>query len=150
MWLISKMFIHKNSLCASWWPYLKWEQTKYMFIHTDMMLPGKAVKVKVKWPHYRPGVAQRVGRGIALLFHDHGTRRGWVVSSKPRLHFTPGKDPVPILQESGWAPGPVWMGRKSRPHRDLIPDRPALSQWLYWLSYLAHTRKSSRLRNVCD
>ena len=21
-------------------------------------------------------VAQRVGRGIALLFHDHGTRRG--------------------------------------------------------------------------
>jgi hypothetical protein len=25
---------------------------------------------------YRPGVAQRVGRGIALLFHDHGTRRG--------------------------------------------------------------------------
>jgi len=24
----------------------------------------------------RPGVAQRVGRGIALLFHDRGTRRG--------------------------------------------------------------------------
>jgi len=24
---------------------------------------------------YRPGVAQRVGRGIALLFHDRGTRR---------------------------------------------------------------------------
>ena len=23
-----------------------------------------------------PVVAQRVGRGIALLFHDHGTRRG--------------------------------------------------------------------------
>jgi len=23
-----------------------------------------------------PGVAQRVGRGIALLFHDRGTRRG--------------------------------------------------------------------------
>jgi len=31
---------------------------------------------KVKCSHYRPGVAQRVGRGIALLFHDHGTRRG--------------------------------------------------------------------------
>jgi len=25
---------------------------------------------------YMPGVAQRVGRGIALLFHDRGTRRG--------------------------------------------------------------------------
>jgi hypothetical protein len=32
--------------------------------------------VKLKKPRYRPDVAQRVGRGIALLFHDHGTRRG--------------------------------------------------------------------------
>ena len=31
---------------------------------------------KVKCSHYGPGVAQRVGRGIALLFHDGGTRRG--------------------------------------------------------------------------
>jgi len=36
----------------------------------------KYIKVKVKGSRYRPGVAQRVGRGIALLFHDHGTRRG--------------------------------------------------------------------------
>jgi len=48
-----------------------------------------------------------------------------VVSSTPRPHFTPRKDPVPILQEAGWAPGPVWTGGKSRPHRDSIPDRPA-------------------------
>ena len=67
------------------------------------------------------------GRGIALLFHDRGTRRGWVVSSTPRPHFTSGKDPVPILQEAGWAPGPVWTGGKSRPHRDSISDRPARS-----------------------
>jgi len=40
---------------------------------------------------------------------------------------TPGKDPVPIVQEAGWAPGPVWMGGKSRPYRDSIPDRPARS-----------------------
>ena len=32
--------------------------------------------VKVKCSRYRPGVAQRVCRGIALLFHDRGTRRG--------------------------------------------------------------------------
>jgi len=91
----------------------------------------------VKWSRYRPGVAQRVGRGIALLFHDRCTRR-WVVSSTPRPHFTPGKDPVPILQEAGWAPGPVWTGGKSRPHRDSIPERPARSQSLYRLSYPAH------------
>ena len=31
---------------------------------------------KVKRSGYRPGVAQRVGRGVPLLFHDRGTRRG--------------------------------------------------------------------------
>ena len=95
-------------------------------------------KKKVKWSRYRPGVAQRVGTSIAVLFHDRGTRRGWVVSSTPRPHFTPGKDPVPILQEVGWAPRPVWKGGKSRPHRDSIPERPARSQSLYRLSYPAH------------
>ena len=88
---------------------------------------------KVKWSRYRPGVAQRVGRGIALLFHDRSTRRGWVVSSTPRSHFTSRKDPVPILQEAGWAPGPVWTGWKSRPHRYSIPDRPPIvSRYTDW------------------
>ena len=82
---------------------------------------------KVKWSRYRPGVAQRLGRGIALLFHERGTKKGWVVSSTPRPHFTPGKNPVLILQEAGWAPGPVWTGGNFRPHRHSIPDRPACS-----------------------
>jgi len=50
-----------------------------------------------------------------------------VVSSTPRPHFTPGKDPVPILQEAGWAPGPVWKSGKSRPHRGSILDLLASS-----------------------
>jgi len=66
------------------------------------------IYIKVKWSRYGPGVAQSVGRGIALLFRDHGNRRGWVVSSTPRPHFAHRKDPVPILQEAGWAPGSVW------------------------------------------
>ena len=48
-------------------------------------------------------------------------------AARPGRTFTPGKDPVPILQEAGWAPGPVWTGGKSRQHRDSIPDRPASS-----------------------
>ena len=87
---------------------------------------------KLKWSRYRPGVAQREGRGIALLFHDRGTRRGSVVSSTPPPHSTPRKDPVPILQEAGWTPGPVWTGGKSRPHRDSIikvGDQYYLSFW---------------------
>jgi len=103
--------------------------TRYIYIY---------IKVKVKWSRYKPGVAQRVGRGIAVLFHDRGTWRGWVVSSTPRPHFTPGKEPVPTLLETGWAPGPVWTGGKSGLHRHSIPDRPALSQSLYRLSYPAH------------
>ena len=90
---------------------------------------------KVKWPRYSPGVAQRVGRGITLIFHYRGTRKGWVFSSTPRPHFTAGKDPVPILLEAGWTPGPVWTGGKSRPHRNSIPDRPARSlqiQSYFW------------------
>ena len=49
----------------------------------------------------------------------------------------PGKEPVPIVQEAGWAARPVWKGGKSRPHKDSIPDRPARSQLLYRLSYRA-------------
>ena len=86
-------------------------------------------------------MAQRVGRGIDLLFHDSGTRRWWVVSSTPRPHFIPGKHPVPILQETRLAQGPVWKGGKSHPHRDSIPDRPeqALVQFYKTrqISYLA-------------
>ena len=120
--------------------------TVLIWFDSKMMVPCRPKHVgifivilkKVTWSRYRPCVTQRVGRGIALLFHDRGTRRGWMVSSTPRPHFTPGKDPVPILQEAGWAPGLVWTGGKSRPHRDSIPDRPARSQSLHRLSYLAH------------
>jgi len=93
---------------------------------------------KAKCSLYRPCVAQRVGRGIALLFHDCGTRRGRVVSVTPRPHFIPGKELVPIVQEAWWASGSVWTGGKCRPHRNSISDRPARSQSLYRLSYPAH------------
>jgi len=34
----------------------------------------------------------------------------------------PGKDPVPIVEEAGWAPGSVWAGAENlAPHRDSIP-----------------------------
>jgi len=38
-----------------------------------------------------------------------------------------GSTLYPGKEEAGWAPGPVWTGGKSRPHRDSIPDRPARS-----------------------
>jgi len=42
----------------------------------ECILLSKKVKVKAKFSLYRPGVAHRVGRGIAPLFHDSSTRRG--------------------------------------------------------------------------
>jgi hypothetical protein len=63
-------------------------------------------------------------------------------AARPGRTLPPGKDTVPIVQEAGWASGPVWTGGKSHPHRDSIPDRPARSQSLYWLSYPAHIHVS--------
>jgi hypothetical protein len=57
---------------------------------------------------------------------------GW---SAPRSgSFTPGNDSVPIAQEAGWAPGPVWTGAKnSRPPRfDPRTVQPVASPYTYW------------------
>jgi hypothetical protein len=86
--------------------------------------------------------AHRVSRGITLLFHDHGTRRGWGVSVTPRPLFTPGKNPLPIVQEAGWAPGPIWTGAENLASTGIrSPDPPARSQSLYRLSYPAHSKQ---------
>jgi len=103
---------------------------------------------KVKLSRYRSGVAQGMGRGIALLFHDRSTRTWRVVSSTPRPHFTPWKDPVHILQEVGWAPGPGLADGKSHSHRDSIPDRPARSQSLCRLSYPNHSWTNKGLNTI--
>ena len=54
-----------------------------------------------------------MSRGIALPFHDLGTEDGGGWSAPRPDRFTPGKDPVPIVQEAGWAPGPVWTGAEN-------------------------------------
>jgi len=80
--------------------------------------------------------AHRGSTGIALLFLDHVTGRGRGVSVTSEPHFTPEKDPVPIVQETGWAPGPVWTGAENlTPTGIRSPDRPSRSQSLYRLSY---------------
>jgi len=77
--------------------------------------------------------AFRMSRAIALhVLGPRHTREGGGSTPRPGRLF-PGKDPVPIVQEAGWAPGPFWTGGKSLSHRDSIPDRPARSQssWHY-------------------
>ena len=55
---------------------------------------------------------------------------GWSTPHSGR--FTPGKDPVPTVQEAGWAPGPVWTGAEYLATTGIrSPDRPARSESLY-------------------
>jgi hypothetical protein len=41
--------------------------------------------------------------------------------------FTPGKDPVRIVQEAGWAPGPVWIGSETLPPPGFDPQTQPLA-----------------------
>jgi len=65
--------------------------------------------------------AHRGSRSIALLFRDHGTRRGWELASHPGLSL-PLERPG-IHCTGGWMGSRAGLERcgKSRPHRDSIP-----------------------------
>jgi hypothetical protein len=64
--------------------------------------------------------------------------------------FTPRKYPVPIVQDAGWAPGPVSTCAKYiAPTGIRSPDSPARCQSLYRLSYPAHyTGKKLSLKSI--
>jgi len=66
---------------------------------------AEGVKVKVQCSPYRPGVAQRVGRGIALLFHDRGTRRGKWSAARPGRTLPSGKTRYPFYRRMGGSQG---------------------------------------------
>jgi hypothetical protein len=87
--------------------------------------------------YYRPWRALRENRGIALLFCVNlGTfdGRGWSTSRPGRLY--PRKDPVPIVQEAGWASKPVSIDAENIfPTGIRSPDLPASSELLYRLRH---------------
>jgi len=73
----------RSSGVCNGWPVSRQEtldatqlRVTYVTVLYEVRNPLLKTIKNVKRSHYRPGVAQRVGRGIALLFHDRGTRRG--------------------------------------------------------------------------
>ena len=78
---------------------------------------------KVKFSRYRPGVAQRVGRVIPLLFHDRGTRRGEWSAARPGRTLHRGETRYPFYRRLG---GP--QGRSGRAE-NLVPSG------LYFFTY---------------
>ena len=103
-------------------------------------IPGKdpVLILQEGGPQSRSGRAEDLvstgirSRTVQLYsFSDLGTLDGGEVQPHAPAASTPGKDPVPIAQEAGWAPGSVWTGAEN-----LVPtgirslDRPARSQSL--------------------
>jgi len=100
----------------------------------------------------RECTAHRGSIGIALLFLDYDTRRGRGVSLTSRPLITLRKDPVPTVQEAGWATGPVCTSAENlAPTENRSPDRPGRSQSLYRLSYPTHFRNKALklIRTFC-
>jgi len=61
---------------------------------------------------------------------------GWVVSATLRPVYPRERDPVPIVQEAGWAPGPVWTCAEILAYTGIrYTDRPARSESPYRPSY---------------
>jgi len=92
---------------------LKWERSSY-----PVVIPAK-IKGKV---HFCKSLrlctvrtAHWGSRGIALLFYDHGTVRGWGVSVTPWPLFTPGKTRYPLYRRLGWPQGRSGQVRKISP-----------------------------------
>jgi len=82
------------------------------------LLKGSKVKLKarghLRTGHKGPGVEYRYSSILPLTSALDGG--GW---SAPHLgRLTPGKHPVPILEEAGWVS--LEGCGKSRPHQDLI------------------------------
>jgi hypothetical protein len=95
--------------------------------------------------------AHRGSRGIAVFCFNLGSRWWWVVNAMPwQLYpLPPERDPVPIEQEVGWAPGPVWMGAVNLALTAIrSPDSQARSELLCRLRYPSPRRHLSSELNV--
>jgi hypothetical protein len=88
----------------------------------DLNILVKKVKVNVKQSRYRPNWPRGwIDYPFVTPALEGG---GWSAPLPGR--FTPWKDPVPIVQEVRWAPGPVWTCAKNlAPTGIRSPDRPA-------------------------
>jgi hypothetical protein len=143
-------------LRGSWVPYKlpKWHSVLWACADYDLHTPVtqnatwvayKALTTPWGWQPYAETCRSRIIWNIliiypllsqALLILDLSARREWVVSTTPRPLYPRER---PILQEVGWAPGPVWTCAKNlAPTGIQSQDRPACSQSLYRLSYPAH------------
>jgi len=114
--------------------------SKYYPWQTDLKF---VVKVKVKCTLVQAlrlctsRTAHTGSRGIALLFHDHNTRRGWGVSVTPRPFFTSGKTRYLLYRRLGGPQGRSGQVRKIWPPPGFDPRtvQPVASRYTDWATW---------------
>jgi len=143
----SKARLHK--MIHYWIDSDNWQSVKALQTHIGLHSWYIIIKVKVKctlvqalrlWTGH---TAHRGSRGIALLFHDHGTRRGEESASRPGRSLPPGKTWYPLYRRLGGPQGPSGQVRKiSRPPGfDPRTVQPVASRYSDWATRTAHNHK---------
>ena len=85
--------------------------------------------------------AHRGSRGIAHTFMTTALEGGKGSASRPGRSLSLGKTRYPLYRRLGGPQARSGQVRKISPSTGIwSPDRPARSQSLYWLCYLAHLR----------
>jgi len=116
----------------------------------------------VKWSRYRPGVAQRVGRGIALLFMTAALEGGEWSATRPGRTLHSGKTRYPFYRRlggpqgrSGRAENLVPAGIRSRTVQPVVSHytdwaiRPVLHVVPIWLPFVCVECYLRSIRTVC-
>ena len=88
---------------------------------------------KVEWSSYRPGVAQKVGRGILYSFLTTTLEGGEWSAARPGRTLTPGKTQYPFYRRLGGPQG------RSGLTENLVPTgilsrtvQPVVSHYTHW------------------
>jgi hypothetical protein len=99
----------------------------YFLLRVSLQQQNSIVKEKVKQSRYTPWRRLGERRYSSYSFSTSAIDVGEWSASRPGHALPPGKGPpIPIVQEAGWAPEPVWAQRleekSSAPAGDRTPN----------------------------
>ena len=113
---------------------------RYVVSHTGPINKFTTAEVHARIVHENPEWDKRFSCNLSLTSALEG---GGLSMPRPGC-FTPQKDPIPIVQEAGWDPGPVWTVVESRAYIAIrCPDRPARSE------SLSRRTRQGKVRVLC-
>ena len=96
----------------------------------------QSTKKKCVFPFTDLVVAQRVGGGVALLFHDRGTRRDEWSAARPGRTLHPGKTRYPPYRRLGGPQGRSGRADNLAPPgfdpRTVQPEDSRYTDWASW------------------